>query len=86
MLEKGNNPRREIGLTEGTANNHIDRLDLFHRFSITYLEPSDRITIDGSDAHTLLHRIDRGEIAKRRSGDEGGECEESAKRKFSDAV
>lgn len=86
MLEKGNNPRREIGLSEGTAGNYMDRLDLFHRFSITYLEPSDRTTIDGSDAHTLLHRIDRGEITKRRSGDEGGEYGESAKRKFSDAV
>ena len=86
MLEKGNNPRREIGLSEGTAGNYMDRLDLFHRFSITYLEPSDRTTIDGSDAHTLLHQIDRGEITKRRSGDEGGEYGESAKRKFSDAV
>jgi len=86
MLEKGNNPRREKGLKEGTARNYVDRLDQLHRFSITYLDPEELTTIDDADADTLLRLIDHGEITKQRGANAGNEYGESAKRKFGDAL
>ena len=86
MLKKGNNPRREKGLKEGTASNYIDRIDQLHRFSITYIDPEELTTIDDADADTLLRLIDLGEITKQRGANAGDEYDESAKRKFGDAL
>lgn len=86
MLEKGNNPRREIGLKEQAAGNYIGRLDQLHRFSITYLDTDDYTAIEDDEADTLLLRIDRGEITQQREANTEDEYGESAKRKFGDAL
>lgn len=86
MLQKGKNPRRQMGIAEATAKNYITRLDQLHRFSIQYLDPDDATRINDDDADTLLLMLDRGEITKQHGSDSGEEYGESAKRKFANSL
>ncbi|SDD73110.1 tyrosine-type recombinase/integrase [Natrinema hispanicum] len=86
MINKGENPRREIGLSESTAENYLDRLDQLHRFSITYFDPDDPTKIEDEHADALLLMIDRAEITKQRGKNKGEEYGESTKRKFADTL
>jgi len=86
MVNKGKNPRREIGLNESTARNYMDRLDQLHRFAIEYLDPDNRTTIQDDHADALLRMIDRAEITKQRGKNPGEGYGESTKRKFANTL
>lgn len=82
MIEKGNQPRRHMGIAEGTAENYISRLDQLYRMVIEYTESTDYTHIQDDQADKILLMIDRAEITKRT----GEEYSESAKRKFADCL
>jgi integrase len=82
MIEEGKNPRRKMGIGEGTAENYIARLDQLFRFTIDYTESTESTDIQDDQADKLLLMIDRAEITTQ--ADE--EYSESAKRKFANTL
>jgi len=86
MIEEGKNPRRQIGISESTAENYIHRLDQVHRFTLTYFDPDDRSVIADEHADEILRMIDHAEITKRQGRNKGEEYGENAKRKFGNAL